>query len=266
LTRTQRQIEEHRKGDAIIQVRDEAGSPCAGHSVWVEQENHEFLFGCVVPDLDGLPASDRTRYRARLEEVFNRLDSAEDARRVEVQDQVPLGRLRREFDRHAAAGLPLDVHVSGQTIGVADRGERASAHRLAELYTLCFAHPSVRGIFWHGFRDGDREADGGGLLRRDLSPKSAHRVLQKLIGVIWHSRAAGRTDAEGRFPFRGFWGTYRVAVRAGEEAATVTSVSLHRRAGAVAPFVISVGPWTAASRPIPSPHCPSSPPADDHRC
>jgi hypothetical protein len=262
LTRTQRQIEEHRKGDAIIQVRDEAGRPCAGLSIWVEQESHEFLFGCVVPDLDALPSLDRTRYRARLEEVFNRQGPVEDAQRVEVKERVRLGALRLELDRLAAAGLPLHVHVSGRAFGMTDRSEQDGARRVAELYTLCFAHPSVRGIFWHGFRDGDPDAEDGGLLRRDLSPKPAHRMLQKLIGVIWHTRADGQTDAEGRFPFRGFWGTYRAAMRASDEAAKVASFSLHRQPGTVAPFIIDRGPPTAASHPTPSPHCPPSHPGD----
>lgn len=241
MTRTQRQIEEHRKGDAVIEIRDPTGCPLAGVSVWVEQEAHEFLFGCVVPDLGALPDADRARYRARLEEVFNRLGPGEDALRVEARDRVHLGALRRELDRRAVAGRPLDVHISGQTVGMTELGEQDSARRVAELYTLCFAHPAVRGIFWHGFRDGERDADGGGLLRRDLSPKPAHHVLQKLIGVVWHTRAAGQTDAEDRLRFRGFFGSYRVAVMAGEEAAKVAFFSLQRQPPPAAPFLIEVG-------------------------
>jgi hypothetical protein len=240
LTRTQRQIEQHRKGDAVIQVQDEAGHPCPGLSVWVEQESHQFLFGCVVPEFGALPDSERTRYRARLEEVFNWLGLVEDARRVEVRERVRLGALQQELDRLAVASRTLDVHVSGRSIGMTDLDEQESARRVAELYTLCFAHPSVRGIFWDGFRDGDPDAEGGGLLRHDLSPKPAHRVLQKLIGVIWHTRADGQTDADGRFSFRGFLGTYRVAVRAGEGAAKVASFALHRQTRTAALFLFTI--------------------------
>jgi hypothetical protein len=241
LTRTQRQIEEHRQGNAVIEVRDPAGRPLAGVPIWVEQEGHEFLFGCAVPDPGTLSDADRGRYRARWEEVFNGPAAAEDALRVEVMDRIHLGNLRRQLDRLAAAGRPLDVHVSGQTVGMTELGEQESARRVAELYTLCFAHPAVRGIFWHGFRDGESDARGGGLLRHDLSPKPAYRVLQKLVGVIWHTRAASQTDAEGRFHFRGFFGSYRVGVMVGEGVAKVAFFSLQHQPGAAAPFLVEVG-------------------------
>ncbi len=222
LTRTQRQIEEHRKEDAVIEVRDEAGRPCPGRAVWVEQEAHEFLFGCVLPD------AELVRCRDRLNEVFNHFGPGEDALRVEFMDRVHLGTLRRELDRQSAAGRPLEVHVCGRTAGLAELSEQDGARRLADLYTLCFANPWLRGLFWHGVRDGEGDVGEGGVLRRDLSPKPALRVLQKLIGVVWHSRAAGTTDAAGRFLFRGFRGTYRVGVMAGEQAAKVGLFSLSR--------------------------------------
>jgi hypothetical protein len=121
---------------------------------------------------------------------------------------------------------------------MADLSEQDGARRVADLYTLCFARPCVRGIFWHGIGDGESDAPGGGLLRHDLSPKPAHRVLQKLIGVIWHTRAGGHTDPEGRFYFRGFRGTYRFAVMAGELAAKVAFITLQRRSDAPDPFLI----------------------------
>lgn len=41
-------IEQHRKADATIQVRDSAGNPLPGVVVRVEQRNHAFLFGCNI--------------------------------------------------------------------------------------------------------------------------------------------------------------------------------------------------------------------------
>src|SRR2546427_7924163 len=51
---------------------------------------------------------------------------------------------------------------------------RSVGRRVAELYTLCFAHPAVGSVFWNGFADG--EESGGGLLRRDFAPKYAHKA------------------------------------------------------------------------------------------
>jgi hypothetical protein len=227
VTRTQRQIEEHRKGEACVQVCDRAGRVCAGVPVWAEQETHAFVFGCVAPELGALPEHDRQRCAARLDEVFNRLVPAArppdpGVRRFEVPDGARLGRVRLELDRLANAGLPLEVHVRGRSVGLgagADgAADRAAAERVAELYTLCFAQPAVRGIIWDGFWDGEERAAGGGLLRLDLAPRPAFHFLRKLIGTVWHTRAGGETDADGLFRFRGFFGDYRVAARVGEEA------------------------------------------------
>ena len=226
MTRTQRQIEEHRQGQACLEVWS-AGRPCPGVGVWAEQETHAFAFGCVAPDPASLPEAVRQRCHDRLTEVFNRLMSADQPTepgvlRVEVQQGIRPGQLLRELDRLSSPGRALEVRVSGRSAGLGpDVDERAAAERVAELYTLCFAHPGVCAIVWEGFWDGEPGADGGGLLRRDFSPRPAFRYLQKLIGTVWHSRAAGETDEAGRFHLRAFFGDYRVAARIGEEPATV---------------------------------------------
>jgi hypothetical protein len=233
LTRTQRHIEACRKGDAGVEVRDASGRPRAGVAVSVEQESHDFVFGCVVPDLNTLSDAERQRYRARLAELFNRVVPAEPppsaesgVLRVDVAERVHLGALRLRLDDLAADGLPLQVHVWGEAAGMTEADERAVGRRVAELYTLCFAHRAVEGLFWNGFADGERGARGGGLLRRDLAPKYAHKALQKLIGFDWHTRAAGRTDAGGVFRFRGFYGRYRVVTDVGGPTPDVQTLTL----------------------------------------
>jgi len=234
VTRTERNIVQSRKGDACIPVRDAAGRPCPGVCVSVEQEGHAFLFGCVAPEQSAWSEDDRSSYQARLSEVFNRVVPAEPALadagvcRVDVPQRIHLGLLRRQIDRCAAAGVPLHVHVGGAAVGMndSDADERTVGRRVAELYTLCFAHPAVTGIWWHDFADGEPGGWGGGLLRCDLAPKHAHKMLQKLIGCCWHSRAAGVTDADGSFRFRGFFGDYRVVAQAGDPAALVRSFTL----------------------------------------
>jgi hypothetical protein len=264
VTRTQRQIEAFRQGDAWVQVRDASGRPCAGVPVSVEQESHEFLFGCVVPDLTTFSDEQRPRYRARLDEASNRLVLAEPTPlepgvlRVDAPERVHLGLLRLRLDRLAASGLPLHVHVWGETVGMTEAGasgdaERGFGRRVAELYTLCFSHPSVGGVFWNGFVDGGPGARGGGLLRRDLAPRYAHKALQKLIGTVWRSRARGKTDADGRFGFRGFFGDYRVVADVGGPSAWVDAFALRRGGpGRAAPFLLrppSIPPATSPSAP-----------------
>src|SRR5262249_60479363 len=97
-------------------------------------------------DLDALAEPDRQRCPARLGEVFNCLAPAPGVTRVDVPEGVRLGVFNRELDR-LAAGLPLEVHVRGKCLG---QGGEPPAERVAELYTLCFAHPAVGGIYWEG--------------------------------------------------------------------------------------------------------------------
>jgi hypothetical protein len=234
VTRTQRQIEELRQGEACVLVCDPSGRPLAGDPVWAEQETHAFAFGCVAPDLDALPEPDRARCLTRLHGLFNRLLPAGPPTepgviRVDVPDAGHLGQLRTLLDRMSSAGRPLEVHVRGRCVGLGGPGEegfrdRAAAERVAALYTLCFAHPAVGGVFWNGFWDGEAGAAGGGLLRIDLAPRPAYRFLHKLIGTVWHSRAAGATDRDGLFRFRGFFGDYRVAARIGDGPATTALI------------------------------------------
>src|SRR5207245_1481554 len=114
-------------------------------------------------------------------------------------------------------------------VGMSDStaiNERDIGYRLADLYTLCFSHPVVSGIIWHAVVDCEPGACGGGLLRADFAPKYAHKALQKLICDTWHTRAAGVSDAEGRFHFGGFFGNYRVIAGVGAPRPRVAAFAL----------------------------------------
>ena len=254
MTRTQRQIAEHRMGTASILVRDPNGRAGAGVRVSVEQEAHEFPFACVIGDLSSLSDRDRERHQLRLSEVFNRVYGATQRRpsppevvAVEATERVHLGVLRTTLDRLARGGKKLDVYLSGQSVVPVGQpappttggvSERDVGYRVVELYTLVFSHPAVRQIVWEGFSDREADVAGGGLLRADLSPKHAHKLLRKLIGAIWHTRAVGETDSGGSFQFRGFYGTYRVVANLGQSKARVSTLSLARGDDGSRPLII----------------------------
>jgi GH35 family endo-1,4-beta-xylanase len=68
--RIERNIEKHRKGDAVIQVVDRDGQPVKGASLEIQQQTHEFLFGCNAFVLGQLKTPENNR---RYEEAFARL-------------------------------------------------------------------------------------------------------------------------------------------------------------------------------------------------
>src|SRR5262249_9750211 len=110
--------------------------------------------------------------------------------------------------------------------GELSMSERDFAKSVFNLYALCFSHPEVRSIVWQGFSEREPVVAGAGLLREDLSPKPAFQMLRKLIGEVWHSRASGTADADGRFRFRGYFGQYRLVVHPSGADAVVKSYSL----------------------------------------
>lgn len=136
--------------------------------------------------------------------------------------RFPLDQVRAFLDRYAELGKELHIteftptsagapiagsHVEGKW------DEAAQADYAAKFYTVCFAHPAVVAITWWDLCDRGSWLEGGGMLRKDLSPKPVYAALKELIHEKWRTRAEGRTDEAGRFTFRGFHGGYIVKVK-----------------------------------------------------
>ena len=135
--------------------------------------------------------------------------------------RFPLDRVQKILDQYATLGKELHITEftpasSGQKITGSHRqgvwDEAAQADYAVKFYRVCFAHPAMRAITWWDLGDQGSWIPGGGMLRADLSPKPVYEQLKRLIHEEWKTRASGTTDAEGRFAFRGFLGTYRVVV------------------------------------------------------
>ncbi len=135
--------------------------------------------------------------------------------------RFPLDRVQRILDQYASLGK--DLHITeftpasdGQKItgshldGVWN--EAPQADYAEKFYRVCFAHPAMRAITWWDLSDLSSWRPGGGMLRADMSPKPVYERLRHLIHSEWHTRTSGTTDANGRFGFRGFLGTYRLVL------------------------------------------------------
>lgn len=70
--RLQRDLERHRKGEAVIELRDGSGKPVANATVEVRQQTHEFLLGCNLFVLGQLATPELNRkYEAAFTNLFN---------------------------------------------------------------------------------------------------------------------------------------------------------------------------------------------------
>jgi len=148
--------------------------------------------------------------------------------------RFPLDGVRETLDHYATLGKPLHITeftptsggqkiLSGEGMNEGDANsegktgeaiwtEAAQADYAEKFYRICFAHPAVVAITWWDFCDVGAWQEGGGMLRKDLSPKPVYDTLKKLIKSEWTTNADGKTNAEGTWKFRGFRGQYDVTV------------------------------------------------------
>lgn len=90
----------------------------------------------------------------------------------------------------------------------------AQAEYLAQLYQLCFGHPSVVSINYWGLSDRNIWIQGAGLVDPEYRPKPAFKALKKLIKGEWMTPPLITcTDELGRVSWRGFFGRYELIVR-----------------------------------------------------
>jgi len=144
-------------------------------------------------------------------------------------------------ERFAKFGVPLHFTettvVSGPKTGgkwqpTTPEMERSQARDAAAFYTLLFSHPAVEAITWWDFSDARAwQGAPAGLLRRDLSPKPAFLALHKLIREKWWTRTSGKTDSQGRFTTRAFFGTHRISCRLPDGSQPVAEITLPRSKG-----------------------------------
>jgi endo-1,4-beta-xylanase len=116
--------------------------------------------------------------------------------------------VRRVLDRYAALGLP--IRITEFDVNTSDEALQADYTR--DFLTLIFSHPAVNGFQMWGFWEGAHWLPRGAMYRRDWSEKPNGEVFRVLTQEIWRTNAAGRTDDDGRFATRVFYGRYDVTV------------------------------------------------------
>jgi len=124
--------------------------------------------------------------------------------------------------------LNLPMHLTEITIPAYSNDpedEALQAEIIRNLYRIWFSHRAMEGIiYWnlvdgygYGAEPGDMSAGEnsyyGGLLRFDMSPKPAFKVIRELFDQEWRTNLELHT-ASGDLSFRGFYGSYDIEVTA----------------------------------------------------
>ena len=114
----------------------------------------------------------------------------------------------RRLDRLGEFGVP--IHVTEVSCRTRDPVRRADA--LEMLYRTAYAHPAVEAILLWGFWE-KRHWLGtdAALVRADWTLLPVGERVRRLLLLEWRTCATGRSGADGRFAFRGFFGTYALS-------------------------------------------------------
>jgi GH35 family endo-1,4-beta-xylanase len=112
------------------------------------------------------------------------------------------------LDRFGKLGKPIWVTEYDNEV----TDPEVAAKFTRDFYTVMFSHPSVDGVVMWGFWDGAHWKNSAPLYRRDWTLKPSGEAFRELVQKTWRTDVAGKTDGDGRFGTRGFYGEYEVYV------------------------------------------------------
>ena len=111
------------------------------------------------------------------------------------------------------------IFISEVTISAPDetpKGLEIQKELTRNFYRLWFSHPSVAGITWWNLVDGGAapgEPSFSGLFDKEMNPKPAYEVLDRLINHEWKTSFTEKAPKDGVIRFRGFKGKYRITYK-----------------------------------------------------
>ncbi|XP_060559071.1 uncharacterized protein LOC132719318 [Ruditapes philippinarum] len=118
--------------------------------------------------------------------------------------------IKAELDILAEAGLPIMI----TELGINDKNENSRATKLVDLLTLFFSHPSVEGVLFWGFWDGQIwEKDAPLFTGPNLTPNAAGRAYQNLFHNVWRTSETHTIHGHQQLHVRGFKGKYTLNVK-----------------------------------------------------
>jgi GH35 family endo-1,4-beta-xylanase len=101
--------------------------------------------------------------------------------------------------------------------------EEKYAEDIESFYRMAFSMPQVEGIFMWGFWEKRHWRPSAAIYRKDFSERLAAKAYRKLIFNEWWTKGNAKTDKNGEFKFRGFYGDYKIILTL-PDGRTVTKV------------------------------------------
>lgn len=107
----------------------------------------------------------------------------------------------------------LDIRVTEFDINTRDEALQADYTR--DFLTIVFSHPATVGVQLWGFWAGQHWRPEAAMFTRDWRAKPNAEAWLKLVKNTWWTDVSGKTNAEGEFAGRGFYGDYAVKITHG---------------------------------------------------
>lgn len=167
--------------------------------------------------------NEATHILSRLNKIESLLKSLEEKNDTPVYDVIglqfhqgkgmlPLDRVWEVIDR--IGKFTNEIHITEITLACETPEQEAmQAENIKLFYKLMFSHPKIKALTWWNLWDGNAFQKGGGLLRKDFSPKPTYDVLKHLITSEWMTTENFETGKTNSYPLEGFFGKYEVIAK-----------------------------------------------------
>jgi endo-1,4-beta-xylanase len=168
--------------------------------------------------------NEATQIFSRIPKIEALLKSLEEKSKTPVYDVIglqfhhgkrmlPLNRVWEIIDR--IGKFTDEIHITEISLACETPEEEAmQAVNIKLFYKLMFSHPKIKALtYWYLWDGVGGFQKGGGLLRKDFSPKPTYDVLKQLITREWMTTINFNTGKVSSYPINGFWGEYEVIAK-----------------------------------------------------
>jgi GH35 family endo-1,4-beta-xylanase len=144
---------------------------------------------------------------------------------------TPMSRVLEITDEFAKYGKRIEF--TELDAGIKD--DKVHGEYVRDFLIAAFSHPSVDAVIQWGFWENAhwRAKEGGAMFRKDWSKRPAQEAYEDLVLDQWWTRATGKSNGQGAYSTRAFYGAHTVTVEQGGRKTTQEVQLLPGKAGTV---------------------------------